>query len=689
MGLSDHPGLSRVPPRRAEHAGRRDAVVTLWLVVLAAACALASPATAPGAEVRVDPFNPGGLVVEDSAAEANQMTVSAEPGELVFVDSGAALTTTGPVPCEPVPAGDELRCDSAGIVSLTANVGDGDDAFNLADSAAAAIPNVSISGGPGDDLLIAGAGRQVIVGGSGSDGLDAGAGDDLLDGGDGDDDVRGGAGQDQVLGGTGNDVLDGGDGDDDVRGGPGADQVAGGDGADRLEAPDPATLNADATAAQGPDTVLGGPGDDTLGGGPEADARDADAFSGGAGLDTMSYALRAAGVTVVLDGSAGDGAQGEGDNVQPDVESLVGGAGDDTLVGSDNAELLNGGLGKDTLDGRGGADFLEAGVNDPGNDSLLGGDGADTLRGRAGHDFLKGGPGDDDLSAEGGTDVAEGEGGNDTVEGGTGDDLLDGGDGDDTVYGGDRLLFGADGNNEIDGGPGADRLFGGPASDVVRARDGGRDIVSCDRSEDLAVVDASETSIDNCETVDRPRRRPMLGRTAVVKRGEYKLRLPGGRRFFHVTFKGKGTIPFGSTIKPLRRGIGLATATTKRGSPRSSSLSGGAFTPRQRRATGAATVFRLAGGSFAACPPGLRAVAAARPIRQLRVQARHRHRKRRAPVKVRGRYSIGGSYGTTWLTEERCDGTLTRVIEGTVHVRDLAQDRTVVLHAGEHYLARR
>jgi hypothetical protein len=37
---------------------------------------------------------------------------------------------------------------------------------------------------------------------------------------------------------------------------------------------------------------------------------------------------------------------------------------------------------------------------------------------------------------------------------------------------------------------------------------------------------------------------------------------------------------------------------------------------------------------------------------------------------------------------DRCDGTLTRVVSGTVVVRDFTRDRTVVLHAGERYLAR-
>jgi hypothetical protein len=44
--------------------------------------------------------------------------------------------------------------------------------------------------------------------------------------------------------------------------------------------------------------------------------------------------------------------------------------------------------------------------------------------------------------------------------------------------------------------------------------------------------------------------------------------------------------------------------------------------------------------------------------------------------------------GTIWLTEDRCDGTLTRVRRGRVVVRDFELGRKVVLTRGESYLAR-
>ena len=45
--------------------------------------------------------------------------------------------------------------------------------------------------------------------------------------------------------------------------------------------------------------------------------------------------------------------------------------------------------------------------------------------------------------------------------------------------------------------------------------------------------------------------------------------------------------------------------------------------------------------------------------------------------------------GTRWLTEDRCNGTLTRVERGTVTVRDFAKKRNVTVRAGKQYFARK
>lgn len=71
-------------------------------------------------------------------------------------------------------------------------------------------------------------------------------------------------------------------------------------------------------------------------------------------------------------------------------------------------------------------------------------------------------------------------------------------------------------------------------------------------------------------------------------------------------------------------------------------------------------------------------------------------KKKRLEVwgKARGRFRTVGRNGaatvrgTQWLTSERIDGTLFRVLEGIVQVREFASKRLVTLTAGEQFLAR-
>jgi hypothetical protein len=54
----------------------------------------------------------------------------------------------------------------------------------------------------------------------------------------------------------------------------------------------------------------------------------------------------------------------------------------------------------------------------------------------------------------------------------------------------------------------------------------------------------------------------------------------------------------------------------------------------------------------------------------------------------RGQYSAATVRGTTWSVQNRCDGTLTHVVRGTLSVRDFHKRKTVTLFTGQSYLAR-
>ena len=102
-------------------------------------------------------------------------------------------------------------------------------------------------------------------------------------------------------------------------------------------------------------------------------------FTGGAGIDTVSYEDAAAGsprgVTVNLANATGSGGIAAGDRYYS-MENVIGSEFDDTLTGNSAANELAGGAGNDRLSGNGGADTLDGGLGD---DRLTGGGGNDTF----------------------------------------------------------------------------------------------------------------------------------------------------------------------------------------------------------------------------------------------------------------------------------------------------------------------
>jgi Ca2+-binding RTX toxin-like protein len=606
-----------------------------------------------------------------------------------------------------------------------------------------------IAGGPGDDRVAGGSGDDPNVDGEeGSDVVIGGPGDDTVLGGPGPDSVDGGDGADEVdVPATdvvvndrellGPDTLDGGAGDDRIgteRVGPfQPDVVGGGAGVDSVayaERVDSLTITLDGRANDGQpgegdnvlanvervnagresDTVIGSAGDEALDGGPGDDQI--------AGLDGDDE----------LDGTPGDGGSDRLDGGRG-RDVLRGGPGDDSVAGGDGDDRGSGGGGSDSVAGDGGQDDVAGG---PGFDSVAGGDGNDIVRGGealivgadlddrldggAGDDILLGGAGDDTLDGGFGADRIGGEAGHDTVtyasrfgpvtvtfddlpndgEPGEGDNVardveaVIGGARADTLTGDarDNALSGSAGEDRLDGGAGPDALRGGTAPDVIRARDGAADVVDCGPGGDFAIVDPADRT-RNCNSLDlEARRRPVAGRAAVLRttRGGAAFRLPRARRFTPLDEPLR--LPLGTTIDARSARVRLVTARNRRRGRQTAMFSDGSFSVRQvgtgkRRRL---TEIRLSGGDFGACAgtaaPGGRATMAAdkRRIRYVWGKGRGRYR-------TRGRYSAGVVRGTTWLTEDRCDGTLTRVVTGTVVVRDFTLRRTVIVRAGDSYLA--
>ena len=64
------------------------------------------------------------------------------------------------------------------------------------------------------------------------------------------------------------------------------------------------------------------------------------------------------------------------------------------------------------------------------------------------------------------------------------------------------------------------------------------------------------------------------------------------------------------------------------------------------------------------------------------------HASAKGKFRTKGKYSAATVLGTKWTVADRCDGTLTHDITDSVLVNDFVHHKTIVLHAGQSYLAK-
>jgi Ca2+-binding RTX toxin-like protein len=280
-----------------------------------------------------------------------------------------------------------------------------------------------LDGGAGNDTLIGGAGAETMLGGAGTDLVDGnggndhallGAGDDtfIWDPGDGSDSVDGEDGTDKLgfngaavaehvtvsasgthvrfardIGNVSMDLADLERIDFDALGGP--DLVTVND----LKSTELASLNLDLSGTPGGAAGDGQHDRVEVNG---RDANDAIGISGNAsgvvvsGLRTMvAIQHQEPSDELIVRGLGGNDALSAPMLAAQAISlTLDGGAGDDTIAGSQGADLLLGGDGNDTIDGNGGADRALMGAGD---DTFVWdpGDGSDTIEGEAGADTMR------------------------------------------------------------------------------------------------------------------------------------------------------------------------------------------------------------------------------------------------------------------------------------------------------------
>lgn len=158
-------------------------------------------------------------------------------------------------------------------------------------------------------------------------------------------------------------------------------------------------------------------------------------------------------------------------------------------------------------------------------------------------------------------------------------------------------------------------------------------------------------------------------------------------------------IPLGSQIDARLGTLRLTTASGVRKKLQTATLSGAIFTVAQTRSgrDKGLTSLSLVEGAFPGAPSY--ASCQARNPRDRSLPFAHAGSSKKALQLLRasdhngrfrtvGRYSAATVLGTVWDTIDRCDGTVTVVHRGRVLVTNFATRRTVIVHAGQSYLAR-
>jgi len=217
---------------------------------------------------------------------------------------------------------------------------------------------------------------------------------------------------------------------------------------------------------------------------------------------------------------------------------------------------------------------------------------------------------------------------------------------------------------------------------------GDEDTVSVVIAEALSPTNEPVDDLEACPTdIIQP---PVPGVRAGVTEvsGTVMIKLPGSNT--SVALDGTTEIPIGAQVDTRKGAVRLISGST--GSTQSAAtatqsavFSEGLFTIRQKRGAKAVMNLILGGGNFGVCRGGgsAQSVGATprRPVRRLWGSGKGR-------FSTRARYSAATVRGTRWLTQDRCDGTLTRVTQGVVSVQDFRLRKTKLVKAGQSYLAR-
>jgi hypothetical protein len=180
-----------------------------------------------------------------------------------------------------------------------------------------------------------------------------------------------------------------------------------------------------------------------------------------------------------------------------------------------------------------------------------------------------------------------------------------------------------------------------------------------------------------------PATAPELGESVGVaeQAGSVLVRVPGATRAVALT--DAASVPVGSIVDTRKGTVTLSSAVAG-AATQTGTFHGGLFQVRQP-AGGHGMIELVLRGPLPTCAArGASAAAATKKVPPRVLWGRDDHGR----FRTRGSNSVATVRGTEWYTADRCDGTLTRVTRGSVSVRDLRRQHTVVVGAGASYLAR-
>jgi hypothetical protein len=210
---------------------------------------------------------------------------------------------------------------------------------------------------------------------------------------------------------------------------------------------------------------------------------------------------------------------------------------------------------------------------------------------------------------------------------------------------------------------------------------------------------------DNLDTNDGSRP-PVPGKSVQVRvvSGEVFIKLPAGSsgratgppKGF-LPLKGAANVPVGSQLDTEEGRVALTSAADTAGQKtQTADFYQGIFQVKQavpkkkpKKPAALVTDIVLKGASASQCAPlkGARSATVDKKQGPKSVLGKL-WGNGKGKFRTSGKYSSATVRGTIWLTQDECDGTLTKVSRGTVIVRDFRRKKTVTVKAGHSYLAR-